>query len=473
MVSIPLPSSYNKGDSLRFDASGLVNFFAVPASQGQQSRQTFYLQGTEGLTPFYTASPAEQSRMLAQVAGTMYGVGGTTLRKFTNAGVATSIGTINGSNTVSKAKISGSTSNQQLVMVTENTGYSYDTVSTTLSTIVDADYPLASSVTAINQKAVISVKDTGQYAWSDTGNSLAWNGLDYATAEGNDDNLQAVLANYGDLVLFGKETIEVVRDNGDTFTRIGSPADIGLAGVNACTTINNAFYWLGHDGSIYGMSGYSPQEISTYPICDAIKTLSRVDDCEAWSYTNHGHKFVVFTFPYDKRTFVFEAKTGLWHERLSYVNGSSWAWRARHYAYAYGNHYAGDIINGNIWQIDKDAYTEGGEAIRRRIDLNFVPDGINSFVIDRFELVIDTGYGGYTAGAIDDAKVNLSVSYDGGGIYQLIGQQSAGTIGNRRQRVIFYGLGQFDIDAKIRIEVSAAIPWRIISADAVLERRGK
>jgi hypothetical protein len=117
-------------------------------------------------------------------------------------------------------------------------------------------------------------------------------------------------------------------------------------------------------------------------------------------------------------------------------------------------------------------YDEDGTEIRRIIDMGFIADGVNSFTIDRVELVLDTGLGGTATGTDTDPIVSLSWSNDGGRTFSTPLQASAGLLGNYQQKVVWRRLGQFHMDAMLRVEVSSKTPWRIVAADAILEGRG-
>ena len=467
MANIPLPSNYGKGESLRFDASRLVNFEAVPAS-GPLARGSFYLDTTPGLVAFSTLGTGLYStRGLMQMGGVLYAVNGETLYRVNSFGVETSLGTVAGSLPVTMAKIG-----QELVICADTLSYVWNAQTSTFSTITDPDFYVADAVTGQNQRVIFNRRGTGQFFWSDTLAATVYDGLNLQTAEANDDNLVAPFAAYDDLWLFGTETTEIARESVDGFyDRIsGAVLDVGLASKYAVTRLGNAVYWLGHDGVVYGAAGYSPQIISTFAISDQIANLSKISDAVMWSYSTHGHKHLVLTFIEGRRTFVYEINTGLWHERSSYGVGQ---WKALNYAFCYGKHIVGELNEGKLYTIDRNAYDEDGTEIRRIVDMGFIADGVNSFTVDRMELVLDTGLGGTATGTATDPIVSLSWSNDGGRTFSTPLQATAGLLGNYQQRVVFRRLGQFHMDAMMRVEVSSKTPWRIVAADAILEGRGK
>jgi hypothetical protein len=466
MANIPLPSAYGKGESLRFDASRLVNFEAIPAS-GQTARSAFYLTSSPGLKRFSTLGTGlYTTRGLMQMGGVLYAVNGTSLYRVDQFGVETSLGTVAGSLPVTIAKIG-----RELVICADTLSYVWNAQTSTFSTITDPDFYVADAVTAQNQRVIFNRRGTGQFFWSDTLAATVYDGLNLQTAEANDDNLVAPFAAYDDLWLFGQETIEVAREAVDGFyDRIsGAVLDVGLASKMAVTRLGNAVYWLGHDGVVYGAAGYSPQPISTFAISDEIASLSRITDAIMWGYSTNGHKYIVLTFPFAQRTFVYDVGVGSWHERSSYGVGQ---WRGLNYAYCYGKHIVGALNEGGLYEIRRDVYDEDGTEIRRIIDMGFIADGVNSFTIDRVELVLDTGLGGTATGTDTDPIVSLSWSNDGGRTFSTPLQASAGLLGNYQQKVVWRRLGQFHMDAMLRVEVSSKTPWRIVAADAILEGRG-
>jgi hypothetical protein len=466
MANIPLPSNYGKGDSLRFDASRLVNFEAVPAS-GALARGSFYLDSTPGLVAFSTLGAViSGTRGLKQMGGVLYAVNGETLYRVDQFGVETSLGTVAGSLPVTMDKIG-----QELAICADTLSYVWNAQTSTFSTITDPNFYVADAVTGQNQRVIFNRRGTGQFFWSDTLAATVYDGLNLQTAEANDDNLVAPFAAYDDLWLFGTETTEIAREAvGGFYDRIsGAVLDVGLASKYAVTRLGNAVYWLGHDGVVYGAAGYWPQIISTFAISDQIAGLSKISDAVMWGYSSHGHKYLFLTFIEGRRTFVYAINTGLWHERSSYGVGQ---WKALNYAFCYGKHIVGALNENKLYTIKRDVYAEDGTEIRRIVDMGFIADGVNSFTIDRVELVLDTGLGGTATGTATDPIVSLSWSNDGGRTFSTPLQASAGLLGNYQQRVVFRRLGQFRMDSMLRVEVSSKTPWRIVAADAILEGRG-
>lgn len=466
MANIPLPSSYGKGESLRFDASRIDNLYAVPAVQGSGARSPFYLKGSAGLKVFSEISDTSASRMIFAVKGSMYSIIGNRLYEISSTGVYVDKGFISGIFDVSRDKIG-----DDLVIVSDDASFVYRQSTGTLSQIVDPDFYKADAVTSQNQRVIFNRRGTGQYFWSDTLNALSYDGLNLATAEANDDNLVAPFAAYDDLWLFGTQTTEIVREGvGGDYDRIpGAVLDVGLAAKNAVTRCRNALYWLGNDGVVYVANGYTPQEISTQAIKDQIAKMSMLK-ARMFSYSSLGNAFVVLSLPEHAMTFEYNTHTGLWNERSSF--GSFVGWRVKDVVQCYGKQYGIDATGGRILELCSNCFDEAESPIIRTVDMMVAPDSANSFTVDRLEFVVENGLGGNTSGAVNDPVFMLSWSKDGGRTFSTPLHVSAGLQGQYQTKVVFRRLGQFNLGAVFRLQFSSNTPCNIIAADAILEGRG-
>jgi len=63
---------------------------------------------------------------------------------------------------------------------------------------------------------VASMKNSGQFFISGSYDVTAWDALDYATAEGDPDYLQAIISENRELWLLGKTSYEVWYNSGDS-----------------------------------------------------------------------------------------------------------------------------------------------------------------------------------------------------------------------------------------------------------------
>jgi len=464
-MRLQIASSTAKGASHRFNASRLLNMYAKPdGSTG--AKASFYLEQTPGLKLFSDLNSAFPVRAGIHLSGVPYVISDETLYSVAENGAASAVsGVISGGNKISSAKI-----RNQAIFCADSSTHVYDNRTQALTQITDASFQKSDTVTAQNQRAVFNVRDTDQFIWSDLTDALSYDALNVATAERNDDNLVAVQANYDDLFLFGVETLEVrrpvVSNNGMSYSLIpGAVSNFGLLAKHGAVTFANGVYWLGHDKSVYGMAGYSPRSISTDAIADIIENMTSPTDCEVYAYTQKNHHFLAFSFPFDRKTLVYDLKTGLWHERGSYWNNAMQSWRCRSIFRAYGKLLCGDFKEGKVFEIDSDTYDEEGEEIRREVDFSMPGYDIEGMNFSRLEVLMDTGEGGNISNTDSDPLITLSGSIDGGATYLEIETKSSGLAGRRETRVVFHQLGNFALDASFRLSFAAKCPFRITAVD--------
>jgi hypothetical protein len=148
----------------------------------------------------------------------------------------------------------------------------------------------------------------------------------------------------------------------------------------------------------------------------------------------------MITFP-GVATWVYDASTGLWHQRSSYPNAPDGPWRGNCYAYFDGKHLFGDYDNGKIYELDHELYTDNGymmPAVRRGQEIS--SDRMNMFLRE-FELHIQSGVG-LSTGQGSDPMIMLTYSKDGGHTWSAQKWRSMGKIGEYHKRVRWNRLGK-------------------------------
>lgn len=176
-------------------------------------------------------------------------------------------------------------------------------------------------LTFLGGRAVYAEPDTGRFWWSGPNDMQSWDGLDFATAEGKPDNLVRVYENLKELWLFGTETSEpwTLSGSADAAFAPYTVMERGCAAPLSVVSEDNSLMWLGDDGIIYRADGYRPMRISTHTIERKIAALpwEVIAACEAFAYTDEGHKFITFRF-LGYLTLQFNVATGLWNEARTF-----------------------------------------------------------------------------------------------------------------------------------------------------------
>ena len=278
--------------------------------------------------------------------------------------------------------------------------------------------------------------------------------LDFSDAEFNPDKLVTSHNSLNQLYVFNEFTTEVFQTTSATgfpFTRIqGAIIQKGCSAPNTVTNFDNGFVWLGADKNekpaIWYARGSSVKKLSTSSIDQLIHKNSESDIFAARSFTYalNGNYFYVITV--GNNTFEYNSTTsGLagspqWNERQSGITrGESFApWRARHAQLAYDKILIGDDRSGKIGFLDSDTFTEYGETIECIVSTKPFTQHGDVIFSKEVELLGETGVGN---DAVEDPKVRMDYSDDGGRNFLNEIQRSMGKKGKYKTRMRWSRLG--------------------------------
>lgn len=177
-----------------------------------------------------------------------------------------------------------------------------------------------------NQQSVVALVDTGVMYLSSPGESewtTAWDSLDSQTADAKPDGGVSIMDLNNRVFAFGTTTVQAFAPDDNVILTPTATVDSGLAAPMARVARRSTLYWLSHDRRIVSWNGYEAEEkdISSPYIAHTLSTLDTISDCWAFWDTTAGHDSIVFVFPTEKRTFVFDTQTERWHERASTSSG--------------------------------------------------------------------------------------------------------------------------------------------------------
>lgn len=393
-MRIPFATKSARGRSVPLSAERLVNLYAEQAPASAKS--PVVVHGCPGLTRFADVS-SDRPRGLHRTPrdGKLYLVAGQALYEIGSDGTATNLGTIAGAGRVGMAD-----NGSQLCIVTGSKGYILEDGS--LAEIADKDFPGADDVTVLDGFFVFLNPGSGQsgeqFFISGLYDGESFDALDFASAESYPDDLVRVFADHSELLLFGSETIETWFNSGGSFpfTRAqGSVIEQGLGAKWSIAKCDETVIWLDNEGSVRRLNGQTPARISTHAIEHSIGK-GDWENATAWSYVEEGHSFYVLTVPaanlsQTAGTYVYDAATGLWHERKSHEKDYL---RSGFYARAFGKHITCDRDRARLYEQSLDVYTEDGEHLVAEMTFPQVQADGGRFIVDRFELDADVGVGG-------------------------------------------------------------------------------
>lgn len=355
-----------------------------------------------------------------------------------------------------KGRVSMEDNGIQVVVVDGFKGFYYDANTKEVEQIThEAFYP-ASTVTYQDGYFLFDRKGTGQFFISEL-LDVDFDPLDFATAEGQPDNLVAILSDHREIFLFGEDTIEVWYNSGSSdfpFERNqGAFIEKGCGARYSVAKQNNTVYFIGSDLMVYQMTGYTPVRISTHAV---EKTLKDVDlnDAFAYTYQDEGHLFYVLTIPSRDITWCYDISTGAWHIRQSYQFGRH---QSNNAIFFDSKTLVGDFQNGRIYQMAGNFYTDDGEPVVRKFVLPTVNNGREFLTIDSLEFDMGTGVG-LIRDQGDDPELRVYFSKDSGKTYsESFKRGRIGKVGEylTRAKVNRFGAAR---QFTFKVEISDPIP---------------
>lgn len=453
--------------SLPFDAQRSINLYPV-VDETKQGKEVAALYGTPGLDLFQTVGIGPIRGVFSSANGRAFVVSATQLYEITSAGVITLRGTLTSDTTI----VSITENFTQLIICDGTDLWTLVYSSNTFAVVSDGDLPDSSTVTYLDGYAIINKVSSGEFYISALQDATAWDALDFATAEASPDALVRVFASLGQLWLFGDRTTEVWYNSANVdfpFEKVsGANLPVGCAAAHSVVEMDNTIVWLGKtdlgQGIVYRASGYSPQRISTFAIEYAINKSTDLSAIRAYSYQQDGHTFYVLTGGDLETTLVYDASTQLWHER-AYLedDGTLSTHKSICHMFAFGKHYVGDRVNGNVYEMSLDFYDDAGREIRAERVFTHLNNEGNGLRVK--SLQIDFEYGvGLNSGQGSAPVVWLQISEDGAKTWSPEYEASIGALGNYRARAVWRRLGQTDSMMTFRVVITDPVKRAICGA---------
>lgn len=453
MQPIPFATQSYLDPSRPVSVQRLVNMYLQPKSPGSKSQTA--LHGTPGLKLWATVGNGPCRGMMG-MGGFLYVVSGTELYRVSSGGVATLV------NTVSGAGATRMSNNGTHVVIVTNSIPVYAADATAFYELTVENL---NGITFQDGYMLGTVRGTQSLRISNLNDALTWDSLDFTLVNANPD-LNVGLANLNrETWVFNERSAQVYYNSGAAdFPFARNPSGVverGCVASDSIAAIQGVVMWLGDDLRVYRNEGYSAIPISTPAIDDQIANLTSHSGARGLVYADRGHVHYVLTFP-AQQTFVYDLVTGLWHERQSYDRED---WRGRCHAYWFGKHLVGDAVNGRIYELDDDTYTDNGDTIRRVMTSPPLHAGRNRAFMGRLEVDMEFGVGLEGSGQGSDPQAMLRWTDDGGRTYSNELWRTFGKSGQYRHRAVWTRLGSFR-ERSLELSISDPVQSVIIEAYA-------
>jgi hypothetical protein len=367
MAGFPFPSSSTPAPLAGEGEGRLINCYAAKVGDKDEVRRA------PGLAAFATAGAG--CRGMIDVNGTIYGVWGTAAYTITSGGVATSIGTIPGSDGVTLARNNRTTAGGPDIVAVRSSGGAYNLTGATVAAYpVDADLPATvNSVEFLGGYFLFTIPDGRMFA-SDL-NSTAIAALSFATAEARPDGLNRGIVHANTFYAMGSTSIEPWLNAGTSpfpLRRSTSTIPLGLFTTMAVAGHEDGFggnpIFVANDGTVRELRGYEAVKIST-PAVERFIAGSTAATLEASVHAFRGHRIWVLSS--STGTWCYNASTGRWHERVS--AGLS-RWLGSRSVWSSGSWRIGHTTGAGIYSLSESTRTEAGSAIAVTIESGALKD---------------------------------------------------------------------------------------------------
>jgi hypothetical protein len=271
-----------------------------------------------------------------------------------------------------------------------------------VETIVDVDFYPSSSAAVLDGYLIFARDGTGQIFCTEPF-SRDLQGLSFATAVAEPDDVVAVAASRTELIVMGETATEFwyrldpPPSTGFPFSRVpGGVIGFGCASAASVATYDGTTWWLTPKGAVVQVAGLQPQVVSDAQIEAALVEVqftflsdgTRVENwaaARAFAYEQRGHVFYCLTV--GGRTLVYDVTMREWHERRNYSRGHH---LARAYAFQWGKHFVFDDA-GRMLELSPDFHDDAGEPlVAEVVSLPYHADR-EYLSVDAIELQVDPG----------------------------------------------------------------------------------
>lgn len=372
-------------------------------------------------------------------ATTTIGITGTGPATVYLVGASWAAGNPSGDDVITFAKNNATTPDQVLV----TPGLGAFTFTTSSITVLDVNGEIANSVAFGEGYFFFSTADASIYA---SGlNATTVNALDVTACEQRAEALLRLVFYDGELYAFGESHTEVFASRGSpnltgfplnytTSIWRGIIAPLAVCGFEA--GFEGGLYWVADDNSVRRLRGYQAETISNTALERAIEACTDKSSIRAFAYDVDGHACVVIDLAGEATWVLDVMEGGLWHERDTADSGY---WRAKgNSVKAFDKWIVGDHNTGNLYEIDKDAMTDGGSAMPFIVESTACEAFPQRIRVSNADLNFVSGVG---TTAVPDPKVKIAWSDSGGHRWTDYKERKLGENGRFEEHIRINGCG--------------------------------
>ena len=236
--------------------------------------------------------------------------------------------------------------------------------------IQDPDAPTKSThIVFLDGYFIANNVGTGKFQRSVLFEPLNWKALAFATAEGNPDDLSAILVKKLHLYLLGTRSGEIWFNDGSTpfSPRRDTFIEEGIIAPNASIKVGEILLWPNHKREIVALEGFRTRVLSA-PIAKILQGFTSFSDAHADNIEIDGYGYYVMHFPGERRTLVYDYKIDAWYD-WSFWNAKDarrerWLGNCFLWATVFNQRIVGSRRDGIIYKLSFDFNDDDGKEFR-------------------------------------------------------------------------------------------------------------
>lgn len=450
-TDFPVVGRGTRSRFVKHDPQRTVNFYHVFDPEGKKNAALF---PTGGRSQAYVMDSASFARPGGAIAygNYQFQVFGSSVIRIDAAGTQTVIGTLGSVfGYVGMISFYSTVAAAPMIVIVDGTnGWTYNITTGSFAMIVDPGFPaLPSAIATLDGYVIVSQGNTGIMKVSALGNPTVYPGTIVMQTFGETVRQLAVL--HKRLFVFGDRVTEVFY-NAATPTSIFN-ADYNLRIEYGCDSQASVavgygcIIWLGRPQNgppkFLMTTGTQPKIISDDGLNRIIANMEDPTDCESIGlYEQSGTTFYECSFTTDKQTWLYNLSAQLFTEKSEKNNRSA----LRTIVFFDNKYFCGTYIDNVLYYFGEQYGANGDEPIvRTRITTIFShpfyhPININRIIVDA--LPGNVLYPVRRDYPPSDPNIYLSVSKDGGIVFEPIRKAPIGMSGEFENKVIFDNFGR-------------------------------
>lgn len=444
-------------------ASRMVNMFIQKTAQDDN----LVIYSTPGVK--LEASNTElYARGIHQKYDYMYVVLDNTVYKVDSSFSKTSIGTLS----TSVGRVNIASNNNQIIFHDGSAGYVYNLTDSTFESINDSDF-IDDSPTIATLKERVFAHSNQQFYYSELADASTWNALSFYTAESIQQEIVALYSFDEKLFVFGESETEIwqTQDSNDDPL---SPIDnltirYGCAAKNSIAANTDNIFYLGRGKNgklavVKVSANFVPEPVSDQGLTFALKDYSHPEDATAFCWQFENKEFYQINFTTDNKSWLYDIDLQVWTE-LEYNNSDRHP--ADQHVYFNNKNMIISHLDGNLYSLDNDTFTDNGTTIHRKLVSPVLDDEFREIYVAqllyKFEpsTTLHTGVG-------SEPSVSMRFSNDGGFSYSAVRERRIGKVGEYKYKTRFLLAAHGD-DLVIETVMHDPVRWALVGVYANLD----